>query len=135
MLEIQEYSGNIFLKTNISEIDAEGLLGRIHISSSTGEITLCESEGEIIVDNSTGEVTIDASQGVFIISTSTATIIAEDVQLSQGSFFRTSTGNININVLNKISRLALKSLTSTGTMKFEKKGDPVLTAKGEAELD
>ncbi len=119
---LQHVSGRIQSIVSSGQFTASEITGNIQVKSSYGKLTFNNVAGDISAQASSGSIMLNGFKGVLGLGTSYGNISGKDVMLLGNSEFKTSSGNIGIELLNVMSDLNFDLSASSGRMTVEKEG-------------
>jgi DUF4097 and DUF4098 domain-containing protein YvlB len=118
--KFENITGNLVSVASSGDLIVKHLKGNASSRSSFGEQRYEDVEGDISSNASSGDIKIKNSKGVLTLGTSFGNITGKDVLLSSNSEFKTSSGDITLNLLNALNELSFDLQSSSGELVIEK---------------
>ena len=134
-LEANDIGGDILMKTSSGDIEITGLKGDLEIRSSSGgqrvrdvngnvegrsssgRINLVNIVGDIDAETSSGGITLDGFRGGLKLESTSGSIRGDEVELTADSYFRSSSGSIDMELVNDVQSLNYDLEASSGSIK------------------
>lgn len=117
---LEDVRGDVQAHLSSGHLTAKNVNGNIEASSSFGKQSFINVVGNIHSTVSSGNVVINGFKGALGISSSFGSISGKAVTLLSSSEFKSSSGNINIELLNDMKDLRFDLSASSGRMLVEK---------------
>lgn len=117
---LENISGNVVANVSSGNISVKSVSGNTDIRSSFGTQNFEQVTGDIYARASSGSIKVNDSKGKMILSTSFGSIVGKNVTLVSSANFKTSSGDIQMQLLNDIKDLSFDLKTSSGSLNVEK---------------
>lgn len=135
---IKNLKGNADIKTSFGHQVVENVLGNIIAHVSSGNLTVkflkgdadCRTSfgtqqfeqvvGDIIAKSSSGSIKVSDSKGKLMLGTSFGNITGKNVTLVNSADFKSSSGNIQMQLMNNMDDLSFDLKASSGSLLVEK---------------
>ena len=118
-IQLNDISTNINVKSTTGDMEFDKIDGDIKAKSSTGGQDYSNIFGDINAESSTGDKTLYDVKGKLDLTSSTGSITGKKVELTDDSNFRTSTGDINLDLINDMDDFSFDMTSSTGDIQIE----------------
>lgn len=133
-IKIGDAVANLDLETSSGDIEINGLIGDSEIQSTSGDQDIIGSEGNLIIKASSGDVTVTDFNGKLDITTtsgeidlksgigsldasaSSGNIDGQKIKITDDSYFKTSSGDIEISFSNTLEELSFDLTASSGDL-------------------
>jgi hypothetical protein len=115
-----EVEGAIEVASNSGNISVIGHTGSCQAKSSFGHQTFEKVHGDITANAKSGNIKLSETSGRLTLETSFGNIRGEDLSLSGDSEFRSSSGNIRVQLKNPLKELRFELSASNGRLLIEK---------------
>jgi hypothetical protein len=112
--------GNVTSQCSSGNVVIKRLKGNANINSSFGRQQLENVEGDIFSTAGSGNIEVTDVKGKLELRADFGNIIGRDVMLSASSEFRSSSGNIRVNLLNAMKDLHFDLQASSGHINVTK---------------
>ena len=116
-VQVTDCTGEIDIHTSTGDIYLERFTGEVHATSSTGGQEYREIEGDLYSHSTTGDIEIDRLRGALNISSSTGSQTGRGIELTADSVFETSTGDIDIDLVQPVEELEFDLRSTTGSLR------------------
>jgi hypothetical protein len=116
----ENITGNIVSIASSGNISVKHLKGHASTRSSFGKQEYEDVEGDIHASASSGDIRINGTKGTLTLGTSFGDITGKDVMLLSSAEFKTSSGDIRMNILNEMKDLSFDLQSSSGDLVVEK---------------
>jgi hypothetical protein len=113
----EELSSGAHLATTTGRIDLRRSAGDFTVRSTTGSISITDVEGDLDVDSTTGRIELVDVIGRLQLRTSTGRQVGTSVQLTDDSSFNSTTGSIEIDLVNDLDSLEFDLTSTTGSLR------------------
>ncbi len=113
-IEFIDINGDITAKSSTGSIELTDISGNITAESSTGNQTYNNIEGNIKAESTTGKKVLKDVSGILYLESSTGRIDGDNINLTDDSYFKTSTGDINLDLNNDMDDFSFNMNSSTG---------------------
>ncbi|MFY0688610.1 MAG: DUF4097 family beta strand repeat protein [Cyclobacteriaceae bacterium] len=138
-VDVKDIIGNTSLGSTSGDIEGSNIQGNLKGGSTSGDITISEVSGEINVKSTSGNIEItNTTTDIFAQSTSGEIELSEvkgqleiratsgniegmEIELTGDSQFRTSSGEIELDLINNIDALSFDLQASSGSLNVDGK--------------
>lgn len=135
-LEVEDVSNDLLLETSSGSIELTGLTngdlkiksssgsqrirnvkGNIESRSSSGRISLDNITGDIEAETSSGGIELDGFRGGLKLESTSGSLNGDEIELTSNSYFRSSSGSIDMELVNDIESLNFDLDASSGSLR------------------
>ncbi len=136
-LTVEGLKGDLSSRTSSGSQEFRNITGDITTVASSGDIEIEKSNGKIDALASSGRISLRDTKGFATIKTSSGDIDGKNVMLTESSDFKTTSGDIDIDLKNDIESLSFYLKASSGSLKAgENKADrKLILSNGNIKVD
>ena len=116
----ENINGNILSIVSSGDLTVKYLTGNIDAKSSFGNQTYDNIVGDVTAKASSGSIKMNGLKGMLVLGTNFGNIIGKNVTLVNKGDFKTSSGNIQMNLLNEMNDLSFDLQSNSGQLSVEK---------------
>jgi lia operon protein LiaG len=116
-LTLNNLKGDLSGRTSSGSQVFRNVTGDIRTVSSSGDIDIEKSNGKIDAVASSGRISLRDTEGFATIKTSSGDIDGKNVMLTESSDFKTTSGDIDIDLKNDIQSLSFYLKASSGSLR------------------
>jgi DUF4097 and DUF4098 domain-containing protein YvlB len=120
-----DLTGELIAKSSYGDQVYKNVNGGMKLATSSGDIKIYNSKGDLHAAVSYGNVLLEEYKGAPSIATATGDIKGKGVVLTGNTSFKTSYGNIKMDIENPLSALSFETRTSYGKIRLSKEGQKV----------
>ena len=117
-MRLSGITGNVSARTSSGELVLAGIRGTLDAESSSGSLEVNDAEGKVTLGSSSGSIRIIRVAGVLSCRASSGSISGTAVTLKGDSQFHTSSGEIRLQLANRLDSLALNLRSTTGEIQI-----------------
>ncbi len=110
--------GDLWVKYSSGDQRIRNVDGNIEGRSSSGRISLEEIDGDIVAETSSGGIELDGFKGGLKLESTSGSLKGDDVELTANSYFKSSSGSIDIELVNDIESLNFDLQASSGSLRI-----------------
>lgn len=112
-----DVQGRIRVRTVGGRVSIAGAGGDLRIRTASGAIDVTRFVGSLVTDSSSGRTVLRDCRGIVTVETASGGITAENLQLSADALFTSSSGSIDVDILNALSDIRYALQSNTGTIR------------------
>lgn len=127
-VKLNSIIGSVKSKTSYGNQLYENISGDLQIINLSGDIKMKKVTGNLNIVSSYGNVHLDDVKGIFSINASSGDIIGKNIELTNNSEFKTTYGNVRLDLKNDLNELGFDLEAIYGEIKIKKK-DEILKGK------
>lgn len=117
-IELTGLSGNLKSKSSSGDQRLRNVSGNIDGRSSSGRIDLQDIKGDIVAETSSGGIELDGFKGGLKLESTSGSLNGDEIELTANSSFRSSSGSIDIELVNDIESLSFDLNASSGSLRI-----------------
>ncbi len=136
-LTVDGLKGNLSGRTSSGSQEFRNVAGNISTVASSGDIEIEKSNGKIDAVASSGRISLKDTEGFATIKTSSGDIDGKNVMLTESSDFKTTSGDIDVDLKNEIESLSFYLKASSGSLRAgDNKADKkLILSNGSIKID
>lgn len=124
-VEVESSSGDISIDELVGSLDMEStsgdqrlfdVKGSIDTRASSGDITISNFDGEVELEATSGDVSLRGGVGSLKVRTTSGDIEGTSIELSGNAYFKSSSGDVEIDFVNDVSSLSFDLTASSGNL-------------------
>ncbi|WP_461644137.1 DUF4097 family beta strand repeat-containing protein [Labilibaculum euxinus] len=128
--EYNKVAGNVKCKATSGDIEMVNVIGNISSRTSSGNQEFDKVEGQIKSISSSGNVGILNSKTILNLTSSSGNLRGQGLVLLGESYFKATSGDVSMNLLNDFEQLSFDLSASSGSLRAgNRKGDDNLYLK------
>jgi DUF4097 and DUF4098 domain-containing protein YvlB len=112
-----QVKGNLKGRTSSGSQKLTNIVGEIETEASSGDIRINTSEGDIEAQTTSGSIDIESAKGVFDLKTTSGGIDGNAVIVMGNSSFKSTSGNIDIQLKNDMKTISFDLQASSGNLR------------------
>lgn len=116
-IDIRRCEGDYRVRSTTGSIAITSVDGDLEVSSSTGSQRYEEVTGDIDARSTTGRIELSDTEGRLRLRTSTGRQVGTDVLLTGNSSFDSTTGDIEMDLVNDVDALEFDLSSTTGSLR------------------
>lgn len=126
--ELRRCKGDIQMGSTSGDQKFINISGQISTKATSGDIELYGIKGDIIAQTTSGDIKMDEVVGFLNLKTTSGNIEGDEVEVKADNYFKTTSGNIEIELNNELSSIRFQLRTNSGNLE-------VGSRRGENELN
>jgi DUF4097 and DUF4098 domain-containing protein YvlB len=136
-LTLNNLKGDLSGRTSSGSQEFRNVTGDISTVASSGDIEIEKSNGKLDALTSSGGISLKDTEGFVTVKTSSGDIEGNNVMLNESSNFKTSSGDIDIDLKNDIESLSFYLKASSGSLRAgnNKADKKLLLSNGKIKID
>jgi hypothetical protein len=115
-LRIEGIGGDAKLSTSSGSQSINMVDGNVMAKASSGSIRASQVTGDLKASTSSGGIKLDQVTGALALSTTSGSQKGVDIKLTGSSSFKSSSGSVNMALLNETEELSFELLASSGSL-------------------
>ncbi len=117
-IELTGLNGNLRSKSSSGDQRLRKVKGDIDGRSSSGRISLDDIVGDIVAETSSGGIELDGFKGGLKLESTSGSLNGDEIELTTNSSFRSSSGSIDMELVNEIESLNFDLDASSGSLRI-----------------
>ena len=123
-VEVSDIIGPVKASSTSGDLELNKIEGRIEARSTSGNVDVANTQSQIMVQSTSGEIVLNSVTGQYSVRATSGDIEGSDVELNGDSEFKTSSGDIDIELVNDVESLSFDLQASSGSLYVnERKSD------------
>lgn len=141
-IEAENINGDLYIETSSGSIELDGLVGDLMVESSSGSqritdvvgnidgksssgrIRFFDIEGDIEAVTTSGGISLDNVKGGLELESSSGSLNGEEIEITADSYFKSSSGSIDMELVNDVNSLRYDLSASSGSLRVgDKRSD------------
>jgi len=116
-IELENLTGELQSRSSSGDQDLSKINGDIESYSSSGTIELQDIVGDIMAETSSGGISLDDVKGGLKLESTSGSLRGDDVELTADAYFKSSSGSIDMDLVNEIESLDFDLKASSGSLR------------------
>ena len=116
-IELTGLKGNLTSKSSSGDQRLRDINGDVEGRSSSGRISLEDVVGDIVAETSSGGIDLDGFRGGLKLESTSGSLDGDEIELTANSSFRSSSGSIDMELINDIESLNFDLDASSGSLR------------------